>query len=204
MPRNVTHAERAQAIKLIIEGETSQRDIAKVTGLSRPYLKKLADEIGYRFPQNGIDIQGKLCMCTLCGTYFRRPPSKAKDHKALFCSRTCKDYYYRGQQHHSWKTGTTNTFSQWISNQAGYTAWQKAVFERDNYTCQITGATGVKLHAHHIKPKAEFQHMALDVDNGITVSEDAHILIHKLLREGKNFQEAINEAKKALKGKDNE
>jgi hypothetical protein len=71
--------------------------------------------------------------------------------------------------------------------------WISDVFERDNFTCQITGERGGKLEAHHIKPFAliiqennikTFED-AMDceelwnINNGMTLSKNAHKEIHK-------------------------
>lgn len=52
--------------------------------------------------------------------------------------------------------------------------WRSAVFKRDNYTCQVCGVIGTKLHPHHIKPFSEFIELAFDVENGTTLCEPCH------------------------------
>ncbi len=46
--------------------------------------------------------------------------------------------------------------------------WVKAVKERDNYTCQDCGATGVEMCAFHLKPPFG-GHNEDSLDDGITV-----------------------------------
>lgn len=195
MPRKISIAEKIEAIRLIKEGKQSQREIASNTGLSRPYLRKLSMELGHQFPRNGLEIRGEICMCMNCGMFLRRPNSKIERATTHFCSTTCKALYTRGDKHHSWKGGgSSSTFSNWIKNQSTYHDWRRAVLERDNYTCQITGisASDQELDVHHIMPKAEYQHLALDVNNGVTVCQEAHDRIHVLIREGKGYDEAVN------------
>ena len=50
--------------------------------------------------------------------------------------------------------------------------WRRAVFERDDYTCQRNSCRirGTTLNAHHIKAWPEFPEECYDVDNGITYS----------------------------------
>ena len=55
-----------------------------------------------------------------------------------------------------------------------YVAWRKAVFERDNYTCQNCGRRGGKLEAHHIKSFALYPELRLEVSNGITLCKLYH------------------------------
>jgi len=60
-----------------------------------------------------------------------------------------------------------------------YLKWRKAVFERDNYTCQkCDNKTGGNLRAHHIKPFAEYPELRFDVSNGVTFCHACHELEH--------------------------
>lgn len=64
-----------------------------------------------------------------------------------------------------------------------YKEWRKAVFERDNYTCQRCGKRGGKLRAHHIERYRDCIEKRTDISNGITLCDKCHIEIHHL--EGK-------------------
>lgn len=66
-----------------------------------------------------------------------------------------------------------------IRNSSAYTNWRKAVFDRDEYTCQICGQKGGKLNAHHIKQFAYFPELRLDINNGITLCEECHRKVHR-------------------------
>jgi predicted restriction endonuclease len=61
-----------------------------------------------------------------------------------------------------------------IRSTAEYAEWRKAVFKRDNYTCQFCGKRGVRLNADHIKPFALFDNLRLNVNNGRTLCEPCH------------------------------
>lgn len=204
MPRVISAAERLNAIHLMTKKDSDgsyilgQRDLESETGLSRPYLRKLAKEIGHQFPRNGIEVKGKLCMCSDCGLLFRKPPSRVKRAKHQFCDELCRRSWMKGSHHPSWQGGSTaSTFSEWVRSQAAYKNWVKAVLERDDFTCQISGRTD-ELQAHHILMKAEMFHpeKAFDVDNGITLNKDVHKRIHELIREGKDFEEATEIVRK--------
>jgi hypothetical protein len=56
-----------------------------------------------------------------------------------------------------------------------YQDWRKAVFGRDNYTCQSCGVRGGYLEADHIKPWCAFPDLRYDVDNGRTLCRPCHV-----------------------------
>jgi hypothetical protein len=55
-----------------------------------------------------------------------------------------------------------------------YKDWRRAVFERDNYTCQDCGRRGGYLEADHIKPWAYFPDLRFSIDNGRTLCKPCH------------------------------
>lgn len=62
---------------------------------------------------------------------------------------------------------------------AEYKTWRKSVFERDNYTCQVCGARGVKLNAHHRKQYAFFPDLRYSLNNGVTLCVPCHKAVHR-------------------------
>src|SRR3954471_11630648 len=121
MPRKVSDQEVSYAINLMTDHNLGQRDIERETGLSRPFLRKVAKSIGYQFPRNGVEVLGKICMCTNCGNFMRKPPSKITRAKQHFCDRLCKQAFYIGPNHPMWNQGkTANSFSSWVKNQSQY------------------------------------------------------------------------------------
>ncbi|WP_137598215.1 HNH endonuclease [Paucilactobacillus kaifaensis] len=68
---------------------------------------------------------------------------------------------------------------QYLRKTAAYSEWRKAVFERDQYTCQICGQVGGKLNAHHVKSFAKFPKLRLKISNGLTLCENCHRNIHR-------------------------
>ena len=69
------------------------------------------------------------------------------------------------------------------------------VYERDDYTCQITGKKGGKLVVHHLNGYNWDKEQRTDINNAITLSEDIHKLFHKLYRNGNNTKEQFEEFK---------
>lgn len=59
-----------------------------------------------------------------------------------------------------------------------YEQWRKAVYERDNYTCQKCQQRGGNIHAHHIYKYSEYKDLRFDVDNGIVLCQTCHYLYH--------------------------
>lgn len=86
-----------------------------------------------------------------------------------------------GKNHWNWKGGVTPE-NQRQRSSAQARAWRKAIFERDEYTCQVRGKRGGNLNAHHIKPWAKYETLRFDITNGITLCEECHKKIHKRKR----------------------
>lgn len=82
-------------------------------------------------------------------------------------------YGKRGSLARNWRGGKTQEHTI-IRYSTEMKLWRKAVFERDDYTCQDCKARGVKLNADHIKPFAHFPELRLDVKNGRTLCVDCH------------------------------
>ncbi len=201
MPRTISAAEKVELIELILtklpNGQYAfgQRDIERQTGVSRPFLRKLAKEVGHQFPRNGKEIQGVLCGCSNCGTLFRKPMSRVQRAKRQFCEEECKLAYMKGSLHPSWKTGkSAASFSLWVKNQKGYKDFVQQVLEKYNHKCWISGRD-YDIHVHHILLKSEHNSEALNPDNGVPLNEEVHIEMHKLIREGFDFETCVAKLK---------
>ena len=93
---------------------------------------------------------------------------------------------FSGAKHPQWKGGIT-PINKRIRAGFLYKQWRKAVFERDNYTCQMCEKRSRKgmniyLHPHHIKSFAKYPELRFEVSNGITLCKDCHLQLHKLLK----------------------
>lgn len=78
-----------------------------------------------------------------------------------------------GEKCHFWKGGITPINAK-IRMSTEMRLWRRAVFERDNYTCQICKQYGGKLNADHIKPFSLFYELRYNINNGRTLCVDCH------------------------------
>jgi len=83
-----------------------------------------------------------------------------------------------GLNHYRWRGGITPV-NEVIRKSLESRIWRRAVFERDNWTCQnceIRSGNGKKvvLHADHIKPFAFFPELRFAIDNGRTLCKPCH------------------------------
>ena len=86
------------------------------------------------------------------------------------------------EKHWNWQGGITYSGKQ---KRVGYREFCSEVLKRDNYTCQLCDAkhkNGFRpnLCAHHLKSYKDYPKLRRDIDNGITLCEKCHILIHQI------------------------
>lgn len=121
--------------------------------------------------------------CPTCEKVFTQP-----EKDSIYCSYRCSKL---GPLNPNWNPARTN-------RRLGLAReWRRAVFNRDNYTCQICGERGGQLHPHH---KDAFQwaiDRRNDVTNGVTLCINCHIKFHSLY--GRNCTESQFLKFKAIK-----
>ena len=98
----------------------------------------------------------------------------------------------KGENNHNWQGGISPE-NRRIRNGIQIRLWREATFARDNFTCQKYGIRGGKLVAHHINNFAEKIELRFAIDNGITLSEKAHIEFHKAYGFRDNTREQLEE-----------
>lgn len=108
------------------------------------------------------------CGCTLANT------------KATRCF-PCYAKQAVGENSAHWLGGVTPEKAK-IRNSRQMVEWRKAVFLRDNYTCQLCKKRGTHLHAHHLIPFSVDEKLRFDIENGQTLCKECHRMVHS----GKN------------------
>lgn len=83
--------------------------------------------------------------------------------------------FMAGEKHHNWKGGVTsrNDIERVLFRQSV----QKAVFERDDCTCQICEEKGKIIHVDHIQKWSDYVELRFDINNCRTVCVDCHYFI---------------------------
>lgn len=112
-----------------------------------------------------------LQTCTICGKKFRHKVTKKTC--SIACENVLKSYRQQGAKSHRWQGGKTSKLRR-LRNSTTYQEWRTAVFERDDYTCQLCGQRGGRLTAHHIKMVSEYKELMLVLPNGITLCRPCH------------------------------
>ncbi|MCB0063479.1 MAG: HNH endonuclease [Caldilineaceae bacterium] len=99
----------------------------------------------------------------------KRKMSETKRELSSACS---------GERHHSYKDGKVAQ-RRGLRFSIEYKRWRYDVFTRDGFTCQHCGDNrGGNLVAHHIKAFADYPELRFSIDNGITLCEKCHNMIH--------------------------
>jgi len=85
---------------------------------------------------------------------------------------------HKGSKHWNWKNGKT-PINHLLRHTSEYNDWRKAVYKRDNWTCQMCGIKQKHPVAHHLKPFNDYMELRFEIDNGITLCRSCHKKIHK-------------------------
>lgn len=108
--------------------------------------------------------------CAVCGSEFL---SRSATTCSPGCLSVAKTRWQVGDKSHRWQGGKTSKATT-LRNSREYGAWRTAVFERDDFTCNLCGERGGRLTAHHIRTFAKHPEIALHVWNGITLCWPCH------------------------------
>ena len=163
-------------------------------------------------------VQKVEITCEWCGETKLVKPSIVG--RTRFCSTECRNKHdskykcgvnaARYGKHHTRETrnkiqitrykryGIKNTPAlKRIRNSQAYKNWRKAVYERDDYTCQKCMVRGGRLQAHHIHPVRSNKNNLLlfDVNNGITLCEECHLEVNGHEEEFESLFDAVIQEK---------
>jgi hypothetical protein len=155
------------------------------------FKDKLTTDEAPRLAKNGTSLEVK---CRYCGKYFipymaqtyRRIQSllgQVLGEQSLYCSDHCKQacpIYKKVLYPKGFKPASSREVNPLV---------RQMCFERDNWRCQICGATQKEapLHCHHIEGYAQNPRLGNDVANTITLCKTCHKEVHKL--PGCNYHE---------------
>lgn len=106
----------------------------------------------------------------MTGNNFAKGNKLTDEHKkkiAEFISRTRS-----GENNPNWKGGVKRQYKILYGSKM-YKEWRKAVFERDNFTCQWCGEKKY-IEAHHVKEWANYPDLRFVVNNGLTLCKTCH------------------------------
>jgi len=137
----------------------SEADIKLINECNGNLHKGLTAKQRYRLRQKGVDIPnyyGKH----LIGT------KKSKEHRQKIGDGH-RIYFYD-------KVASDKKFKKLIRNSAEYKEWRKAVFERDDFTCQKCGSKSNYIEAHHLKSFTHYPEFRFNVSNGETLCRKCH------------------------------
>jgi len=84
-----------------------------------------------------------------------------------------------GEDNPNWHADKTDVERSDDRSYPEYKEFVKECFERDNYTCQLTGKVGGQLAVHHLKSYAKYPTLRCDPSNGITLQRKIHNEFHK-------------------------
>ena len=164
------------------------------------------DEIGNRYGRllvisgAGVDKSRRaiwVCVCD-CGKETVVRGGDLRSGGTLSCGclqreKTIKANKGRtGELAARWNPNLTEEHRMNGRNIPGYNEWRSAVYERDNYTCQICGDNkGGNLVAHHLEAYNSNPNLRTTISNGITLCEVCHKNFHHQYGRGKNTEKQL-------------
>lgn len=171
---------RDRATELLFSTSLSYSDIGSVLGCSRGPVYKIYKEC----KANGRvrpNIRIKhLRTCRVCGKEAIIKTQRTRPNRGKFCSKECYAKWLsrdenRGPNNPNWIDGGKHEDEMnRLRHTEKWRIWREAVYQRDDYTCQLCGEKGLELHPHHVLQKCDYPDLIFEVDNGIALCKDCH------------------------------
>jgi len=129
------------------------------------------------------ECQQITSICPMCNNVM--PKYKKQGRLRLYCSNSCSiksspitsetmDKIQVARKETYDKKGRRSSDNKLARQSKPYFEWRKAVYKRDDYTCQYCNKRGGELHPHHIKPFATHKSLRFEISNGVTLCATCH------------------------------
>lgn len=112
--------------------------------------------------------------CSICSKIVYTQPSQVKYRNRSTCSMICRSILMRKRANERRVGYTKHQLDRLARYSPEAEKWRKAIFSRDDYTCQICTVRGTYLEADHIKPWAFFPELRFELSNGRTLCRPCH------------------------------
>jgi len=164
---------------LLRNSKLSYTEIGEIVGCSRGPILTIKKK--YSINRPNIKIKN-MRPCKWCGEIeILSGRSKGRENRGKFCSKECytawqKSEENRGENNPAWVDGGKHEdYLNHLRKSEEWRTWREAVFQRDNYTCQLCGEKGLELHPHHILQKCDYPDLIFEISNGITLCKGCHM-----------------------------
>lgn len=183
-------------------GKEFYRKRSQYNSRENHYCSKECADKGYSKFHNG-ENNGKYTKlkvkCEICGKIFTINPFEYNKSEHHYCSKKCTGKSMSvnniGKNNPNWNPNLTDEERKIKRKYKEYEDWRKEAFKKYDYTCQLSGQKGYKLVVHHLNSYHWDKEHRTDIDNGIVIAKELHILFHKLYGHKNNTKEQFEEFK---------
>jgi len=114
--------------------------------------------------------------CVICQAVFFCQPCQVDYRHRKTCSVECRSKMKTklAEEKRLTNPPTKHALDRRIRYSKKMFDWRKAIFARDDYTCQFCRVRGGYIEADHIKPFAYFPELRFDINNGRTLCVPCH------------------------------
>lgn len=112
--------------------------------------------------------------CFVCSTPIFVTPATLRLRCRSTCKPECRKILARRRAEEKRGGYTKHQLDRLARYSPEAETWRKAVFERDDYTCQTCDVRGSYLEADHIQPWAYFPELRFELSNGRTLCRPCH------------------------------